>query len=98
MNIWIYSIIQFDIYVYINIYIGTSENIYSYINIYIYIHIYIYTSSYIYIYMNFTFFAYCNIVATYTYNGHTGFTFIWSFPAGFTSRHGLQNCEHDPSY
>ena len=73
-NIWIYSIIQFDIYIYI----------------------YIYT----YIYINFVFFVYCNIgiVATHTYNGHTGFTFIWSFPAGFTSRNGLHNCEHDPSY
>ena len=26
--------------------------------------------------MNFVFFVYCNIVATYTYDGHTGFTFI----------------------
>ena len=31
---------------------------------------------YIYIYMNFVFFVYCNFVATYTYDGHTGFTFI----------------------
>ena len=52
----------------------------------------------IYICMNFVFSVYCNIVATYTYDGHTGFTFIWPFPAGFTSRHGLHNCEHDPSY
>ena len=41
---------------------------------------------------------YCNIVATHTYDGHTGFTFTWSFPAGFNSRNGLHNCEHDPSY
>ena len=27
-------------------------------------------------YMNFVFFVYCNIVATHTYDGHTGFTFI----------------------
>ena len=40
----------------------------------------------------------CDTVATHTYDGHTGFTFIWSFPAGFTSRNGLHNCEHDPSY
>ena len=65
-------------------------------SLYIYIYIYIYIYS-IYIYMNLVFFAYCNIVATYTYDGHTGFTFIWSFPAGFTSRHGLHNCEHDLS-
>ena len=26
--------------------------------------------------MNFVFFVYCNIVATHTYDGHTGFTFI----------------------
>ena len=75
--IWIYSIIQFDIYIDINVY-----------TIYIYI----------YIYMNFVFFVNCNIVATHTYDGHTGFTFTWSFPAGFTSRNGLHNCEHDPSY
>ena len=35
------------------------------------IHIYIY----IYIYMNFMCFVYCNIVATHTHDGHTGFTF-----------------------
>ena len=29
-----------------------------------------------YIYMNFVFFVYCNIAATLTYDGHTGFTFI----------------------
>ena len=41
----------------------------------------------------------CDIVATHTYDGHTGFTFIWSFTAGFTSRDGLlHNCEHHPSY
>ena len=51
--IWIYSIIQFDIYIYIYI---------------------------------------------YTYECHTGFTFTWSFPVGFTSRNGLDNCEHDQSY
>ena len=71
--IWIYSIIQFDIYIDINVYT-------------------------IYIYMNFVFFVNCNIFATHTYDGHTGFTFTWSFPAGFTSRNGLPNCEHDPSY
>ena len=48
---------------------------------------------YIYIY------KLCDIVATHTYDGHTGFTFIWSFTAVFTSRDGLlHNCEHDPSY
>ena len=25
------------------------------------------------------FFVYCNIVGTHTYNGHTGFTFIYLF-------------------
>ena len=70
--------------------------IYEYtIDIYWYICIY---AIYINVYMNFVFFVYCNIVATYTYDGHTGFTFIWSFPVGFTSRYGLHNCEHDPSY
>ena len=44
------------------------------------------------------FFVYCNIVATHSYDGRTGFTFIWSFPAGFTSKNGLHNCEHGPSY
>ena len=48
--------------------------------------------------MNFVFFVYCNIVTTRTDDGHTGFIFIWSFPLGFTSRNGLHNCEHDPSY
>ena len=48
--------------------------------------------------MKFGFFVYCNIVATHTYDGHTGFTFTQSFPAGFTSRNGLPNCEHDPNY
>ena len=28
-----------------------------------------------YIYMNFVCFVYCNIAATYTHDGHTGFTF-----------------------
>ena len=65
--IWIYSIIQFDIYIDINVYT-------------------------IYIYMNFVFFVNCNIVATHTYDGHTGFTFTWSFPAGFTSRNDPHNC------
>ena len=46
--------------------------------------------------MKFVFFVYCNIVATNTYDGHTGFTF--HIPAGFTSTDGLHNCEHDPSY
>ena len=36
--------------------------------------------------MNFVLFVYCNIVATHTYDGHTGFTFTRSFPAGFTRR------------
>ena len=36
-----------------------------------YIHMYIY----IYIYINFVLFVYCNIVATHTDTGHTGFTF-----------------------
>ena len=49
--------------------------------------------------MNFiVFFVYCNIIATHTSDSHTGFTFIRSFPAGFTSKNGLHNFEHDPSY
>ena len=76
-------------------YILLSNLIYLYI-LYIYI-LYIYYI-YIYIYMNFVFFVCCKIVSPHTYDGHTGFTFIWSFPAGFTSRNGLHGCEHDPSY
>ena len=38
----------------------------------------------IYIYMNFMCFVYCNIVATHTHDGHTGFTFKQSFPGSFT--------------
>ena len=53
----------------------------------IYTHIYI-----IYIYI------YIYIYDTHTYDGHTGFTFTCSFPAGFNSRNGLHNCEHDASY
>ena len=45
--------------------------------IYIYIHIYIYT-------YKLCFFVYSNIVATHTHVVCTGFTFIYSFPAGFT--------------
>ena len=48
--------------------------------------------------MNFMFFVYCSIVATHTYDGHIGFTFTCSFPAGFNRRNSLHNCEHDPSY
>ena len=48
--------------------------------------------------MNFVFFVYSSIVATDTYDGHTGFTLTWPFPAGFTSRNGQRNCEHDSSY
>ena len=69
--------------------------VYEYI---IYMNISYYLIWYIYIYELCVFFVYCNIVATHTHDGHTGFTFIWSFPAGFTSRNGLHNCEHDPSY
>ena len=29
-----------------------------------------------YMHMNFVFFIHCNIVATHTYDGHTGFEFI----------------------
>ena len=47
--------------------------------------------------MKFVIFVYCNNVAAHTYGGHTGFTFTLSFQAGFTSRNGLHNCEHDPS-
>ena len=84
--IWIYSIIQCDICIYIYmLYIYT-----------IYIYIYIYYI-YIYIYQLYVFF-YCNFVAIQTHDGHTGFTFIWSFLAGFNSRSGLHNCEYDPSY
>ena len=71
-------------------------NIYQYILlsnlIYIYIYIYIYT------YMNIVGFFLLQHCPTHTYDGHTGFTFTWSFPAGFNSRNGLHNCEHDPSY
>ena len=94
MNIWIYSIIQFDIW-YICVYMLYYIYIYTYI--YIAIYIYIYINIYICIW-TLSFFVYCNIVATYRYDGHNGLTFIWSFPAGFTSRYGLHNCEHDPSY
>ena len=48
--------------------------------------------------MNFVFFVYCNIVATHMCNGHTSLKFTCTFPAGFNSRNGLHNCEHDPSY
>ena len=34
--------------------------------------------------MNFMCFVYCIIVATRAHDGHTGFTFKQSFPAGFT--------------
>ena len=44
------------------------------------------------------FFVYCNSATVHTYDGHTSFTFTSSFPAGFTSRNDLHNCEHDPSY
>ena len=66
---------------------------------YIIVYEYILLSNLIYIYINFVFFVYCNNVETHTYDGHTGFTFIWPFPGGFTSKNdGLHNCEHDPSY
>ena len=72
-----HPIIQFDIYIYIYIYIFIY--LYMYIHIYLYMYIYIYVYIYIYIYIctyiNFVFFVYCNIVATYTHTGHTGFTF-----------------------
>ena len=46
---------------------------------YIYIYIYVYIYIYIYIYAicqtNFVLFVFCNIVATHTHTGHTGFTF-----------------------
>ena len=72
--------------------------IYNCIWIYLIIQFDKYIYIYIYIYINFAFFVYWNIVATHTYDGHTGFTFTWSFPAGFIYRNGLHNCEHDPSY
>ena len=56
-----------------------------------------YTIWYIYIYyMNFVYiwtlcFLFIATVTTRTYDGHTGFTFTWSFSAGFTSRNGLHN-------
>ena len=68
MNIFYYPI--WYIYIYISNWI-----IYTYIYLYIYIYIYVC------MYMNSVFFVYCNIVATHTYDGHTGFTFTWSFPA-----------------
>ena len=74
--------------------------IYLYLSIYlsIYLSVYIYIYIYIYLYMNFVLFVYCKNVAAHTYDGHTGFTLTLSFQAGFTSRNGLHNCEHDPSY
>ena len=60
-----------------------------------YTYIYIYICIYI---TDFVFFVYCNIVATHTHDCYTGFTFTQSFPAGFTSRNGLPNCEHDPRH
>ena len=84
-------------YIIVYEHIGTYSIIYIlYIYYILYMH-YIYYI-YIYIHMNFVFFVYCNIVATHTYNGHTGFSFVWSFPACFACRNGLHNCEHDPSY
>ena len=56
-----------------------------------------YDHLYVYIY-ELCVFCYCNIIATHTYDGHTGFTFTWSFPAGSTSWNDLHNSEHDPSY
>ena len=47
---------------------------------YIYIYIYVYVC----IYELCIFFVYCNIVATHTHDGHTGFTFTQSFPAAHT--------------
>ena len=69
------SIIQFDIYIYIYIYTIYILYIYYIYTIYILYIYYIYINTYIYIYVNFVFFVYCNIVATQTYEGHTGFTF-----------------------
>ena len=75
-------------------YIPLSNLIYIY---YIYIYMYIYTIYTIYISMYiYIHYIYIYIfVETHTYNGHTGFKFMWSFPAGFTSRNGLHNYEHD---
>ena len=95
MNIYEYILLSnlIHIYIYIYIYIYVLY-IYIYIYIlYIYIYnicIYICIYIYIYIYINFVFFVYWIIVATHTYDGYTGFTFIWSFPAGFTSRKSAQ--------
>ena len=46
------------------------------------------------------FFVYYNIVSTHPHAGLTGFTFTWSFPAGFTWLLSLVETvhEHDPSY
>ena len=57
--------------------------LYEYIIVYEYI-LYVYIYIYIYIY---------NWFWTHTHDCHTGFTFTQSFPAGFTSRNGLPNCE-----
>ena len=67
---------------------------YSIIQFDIYIYIYIYTLYIDTIYI----IDPIDIVAIHTYDGHTGFTFAWSFPAAFNSRNGLHSCEHDPSY
>ena len=52
--------------------------------IYIYTYIHIIFLFYIYIYMDFVRFVYCTTVVTHAHDGHNGFTFTYSFSAGFT--------------
>ena len=87
--------IKFDNSIQINIKFTFTVHVYIIVYEYIWIYSIIQFNIYIYYIYIWTlcFFVYCNIVATHTYDGHTGFTFIWSFPAGFTSRNGLHNCE-----
>ena len=56
--------------------------VYGYMVLSNFLYIYIYV--YVCIYELCIFFVYCNIVATHTHDGHTGFTFTQSFPAAHT--------------
>ena len=81
-------------------------NIYKYIllfnliYIYIYIYYYILLSNLIYIYILWALLCFL-FIATLSQLIRTMVTLVshlWSFPDGFTSKNGLHNCEHDPSY
>ena len=74
-------------YIIVYEYILLSNFMYILYLLYIFIHIYmcVCLGIYIYIYIyKLCFFVYSNIVATHTHVVCTGFTFIYSFPAGFT--------------